>query len=388
LFKSPKTLCAPSCSVLQPVFSPLSLRPLSRASTWFVFFSRALRFRFYQIFKMVVKMGINGFGRIGRLVMRASLEKDNLQIVAINDPFIPIDYMVYMFKYDSTHGQFKGTVTHENGALIVNGKKVMVFNERDPANIPWQTAGADYVVESTGVFTKLAAAEAHIQGGAKKVVISAPSPDAPMFVMGVNHLNYEASMDIVSNASCTTNCLAPLAKVINDKFGIEEGLMTTVHAYTATQKTVDGPSAKAWRDGRGASQNIIPASTGAAKAVGKVIPELNGKLTGMAFRVPTPDVSVVDLTVRLKTGASYDDIKRAVKEASESPELKGFLGYTEDQVVSTDFTGDARSSIFDAGAGISLSPTFCKLISWYDNEVGYSNRVCDLISHMHSVDNA
>jgi len=337
---------------------------------------------------MVVKMGINGFGRIGRLVMRASLEKDNLQIVAINDPFIPIDYMVYMFKYDSTHGQFKGIVTHENGALIVNGKKVHVFNERDPANIPWSTAGAEYVVESTGVFTKVAAAEAHIKGGAKKVIISAPSPDAPMFVMGVNHLNYEASMDIVSNASCTTNCLAPLAKVINDKFGIEEGLMTTVHAYTATQKTVDGPSAKAWRDGRGASQNIIPASTGAAKAVGKVIPELNGKLTGMAFRVPTPDVSVVDLTVRLKTGASYDDIKRAVKEASESPELKGYLGYTEDQVVSTDFTGDARSSIFDAGAGISLSPTFCKLISWYDNEVGYSNRVCDLIAHMHSVDNA
>jgi len=337
---------------------------------------------------MVVKIGINGFGRIGRLVMRASLEKDNLQIVAVNDPFIPIDYMVYMFKYDSTHGQFKGTVTHENGALVVNGKKVMVFNERDPANIQWGSAGAEYVVESTGVFTKVAAAEAHIKGGAKKVVISAPSPDAPMFVMGVNHLNYESGMDIVSNASCTTNCLAPLAKVINDKFGIEEGLMTTVHAYTATQKTVDGPSAKAWRDGRGAHQNIIPASTGAAKAVGKVIPELNGKLTGMAFRVPTPDVSVVDLTVRLKNGASYDDIKRAIKEASESPELKGFLGYTEDQVVSADFTGDARSSIFDAGAGISLSPTFCKLISWYDNEVGYSNRVCDLISHMHSVDKA
>jgi len=320
--------------------------------------------------------------------MRASLEKDDLQIVAVNDPFIPIDYMVYMFKYDSTHGQFKGTVTHENGALVVNGKKVMVFNERDPANIQWGSAGAEYVVESTGVFTKVAAAEAHIKGGAKKVVISAPSPDAPMFVMGVNHLNYESSMDIVSNASCTTNCLAPLAKVVNDKFGIEEGLMTTVHAYTATQKTVDGPSAKAWRDGRGAHQNIIPASTGAAKAVGKVIPELNGKLTGMAFRVPTPDVSVVDLTVRLKNGASYDDIKRAIKEASESPELKGFLGYTEDMVVSSDFTGDVRSSIFDAGAGISLSPTFCKLISWYDNEVGYSNRVCDLISHMHSVDNA
>lgn len=337
---------------------------------------------------MVVKIGINGFGRIGRLVMRASLEKENLQVVAVNDPFIPIDYMVYMFKYDSTHGPFKGTVTHENGALVVNGKKVMVFNERDPAAIQWGSAGADYVVESTGVFTKVAAAEAHIKGGAKKVVISAPSPDAPMFVMGVNHQNYEASMDIVSNASCTTNCLAPIAKVVNDKFGIEEGLMTTVHAYTATQKTVDGPSAKAWRDGRGAHQNIIPASTGAAKAVGKVIPELNGKLTGMAFRVPTPDVSVVDLTVRLKTGASYDDIKRAIKEASESPELKGFLGYTDDMVVSSDFIGDTRSSIFDAGAGISLSSTFCKLISWYDNEVGYSNRVCDLITHMHSVDNA
>lgn len=337
---------------------------------------------------MVVQMGINGFGRIGRLVMRASLEKEGLQVVAVNDPFIPLDYMVYMFKYDSTHGRFKGAVTHEDGALIINGKRVLVYNERDPANIPWGTAGADYVVESTGVFTKIAAAEAHVKGGAKKVVISAPSPDAPMFVMGVNHLKYEPGMSIVSNASCTTNCLAPLAKVIDDKFGIEEGLMTTIHAYTATQKTVDGPSAKAWRDGRGAHQNIIPASTGAAKAVGKVIPHLNGKLTGMAFRVPTPDVSVVDLTVRLKTGGSYDDIKRALKEASESPELKGFLGYTEDMVVSSDFLGDTRSSIFDAGAGIQLSPTFVKLVSWYDNEYGYSHRVCDLISYMYSVDNA
>jgi len=279
-------------------------------------------------------------------------------------------------------------LSHEGGALIINGKKIAVFNQREPAQIPWAEAGADYVVESTGVFTKLATAEAHIKGGAKKVVISAPSPDAPMFVMGVNHLNYEASMDIVSNASCTTNCLAPLAKVIDDKFGIEEGLMTTVHAYTATQKTVDGPSAKAWRDGRGAHQNIIPASTGAAKAVGKVIPHLNGKLTGMAFRVPTPDVSVVDLTVKLKTEADYDSIKRAVKEASESPELKGFLGYTEEMVVSADFLGDTRSSIFDAGAGIALSSTFVKLISWYDNECGYSHRVCDLITHMHSVDSA
>merc|ERR1712002_168581 len=296
---------------------------------------------------------------------------------------IPIDYMVYMFKYDSTHGQFKGTVTHENGVLIVNGKKVMVFNERDPASIPWGNAGAEYVVESTGVFTKVAAAEAHIKGGARKVVISAPSPDAPMFVMGVNHLSYEASMDIVSNASCTTNCLAPLAKVVNDKFGIEEGLMTTVHAYTATQKTVDGPSAKAWRDGRGAHQNIIPASTGAAKAVGKVIPELNGKLTGMAFRVPTPDVSVVDLTCRLSKPASYAEIKEAVKKASHGP-MKGVLGYTEDQVVSSDFVGDTHSSIFDAGAGISLNDNFVKLISWYDNEFGYSHRVADLLMYMHT----
>merc|ERR1712033_83080 len=263
--------------------------------------------------------------------------------------------------------------------------KITVFNERDPANIPWQTAGADYVVESTGVFTKLAAAEAHIQGGAKKVVISAPSPDAPMFVMGVNHVNYEASMDIVSNASCTTNCLAPLAKVINDKFGIEEGLMTTVHAYTATQKTVDGPSAKDWRGGRTAGTNIIPSGTGAAKAVGKVIPDLNGKLTGMAFRVPTPDVSVVDLTVRLQKEASYEEICQKIKDASEGA-LKGILGYTDEDLVSTDFVGDERSSIFDAKAGIQLSKTFVKLVSWYDNEMGYSNRVIDLIKYMQSKD--
>merc|ERR1712168_1138753 len=333
------------------------------------------------------KIGINGFGRIGRLVLRSAIAK-GAQVVAINDPFIPLDYMVYMFKYDSTHGRFQGEVKHDGEFLYVNGAKIHVFGERDPANINWGSAGAEYVVESTGVFTTTEKASAHTANGAKKDIISAPSADAPMYVMGVNHEKYDPSQMVVSNASCTTNCLAPLAKVIHDNFGIVEGLMTTVHAVTATQKTVDGPSNKAWRDGRGAAQNIIPASTGAAKAVGKAIPELNGKLTGMAFRVPTPDGSVVDLTVRLKTGASYDDIKRAIKEASESPELKGFLGYSEDQVVSTDFTGDARSSIFDAGAGISLSPTFCKLISWYDNEVGYSNRVCDLITHMHSVDNA
>merc|ERR1712136_297412 len=339
------------------------------------------------------KIGINGFGRIGRLVLRAALSQ-GAQIVAINDPFIPLDYMVNMFKYDSTHvGLHRDENVRvsetEDGKLSINGNKITVFAEKDPKLIPWGSAGAEYVVEATGIFTTTETASVHLAGGAKKVIISAPSADAPLFVMGVNHENYNPETNhVVSNASCTTNCLAPLAKVIHDNFGIVEGLMTTVHAVTATQKTVDGPSNKAWRDGRGAAQNIIPASTGAAKAVGKVIPELNGKLTGMAFRVPTPDVSVVDLTVRLKTGASYDDIKRAVKEASESPELKGFLGYTEDQVVSTDFTGDARSSIFDAGAGISLSPTFCKLISWYDNEVGYSNRVCDLISHMHSVDNA
>merc|ERR1711915_454080 len=276
----------------------------------------------------------------------------------------------------------------DDTTLEIDGHSITVNSKRDPSEIPWGNYGAEYVVESSGVFTTTEKASAHIKGGAKKVIISAPSADAPMFVVGVNLDAYDPSMKIVSNASCTTNCLAPLAKVINDKFGIEEGLMTTVHAITATQKTVDGPSAKAWRDGRGTHQNIIPASTGAAKAVGKVIPELNGKLTGMAFRVPTPDVSVVDLTVKIKTGASYDDIKRAIKDASESPELKGFLGYTDDMVVSSDFTGDTRSSIFDAGAGISLSPTFCKLISWYDNEVGYSNRVCDLITHMHSVDNA
>ncbi|KAM8923772.1 glyceraldehyde-3-phosphate dehydrogenase [Pelodytes ibericus] len=330
-----------------------------------------------------IAVGINGFGRIGRLVTRAAFNSDKTNVVAINDPFIDLDYMVYMFKYDSTHGPFKGTVKAENGQLIVNDQAIRVFHERDPANIKWGDAGADYVVESTGVFTTIDKASTHLKGGAKHVIISAPSADAPMFVVGVNHEKYEKSLKVVSNASCTTNCLAPLAKVINDKFTIVEGLMTTVHAFTATQKTVDGPSGKLWRDGRGASQNIIPASTGAAKAVGKVIPELNGKLTGMAFRVPTPNVSVVDLTCRLEKPAKYDDIKAAIKAASEGP-LKGILGYTEDQVVSTDFNGDIRSSIFDAGAGIALNDHFVKLISWYDNENGYSHRVVDLIVYMAS----
>ncbi|XP_019637770.1 PREDICTED: glyceraldehyde-3-phosphate dehydrogenase-like isoform X1 [Branchiostoma belcheri] len=330
----------------------------------------------------MVKVGINGFGRIGRLVLRSALEKGQ-EVVAINDPFIQLDYMVYMFKYDSTHGRFKGELAADadSSSLVVNGKKIKVFNEMNPANIPWKDAGAEYIVESTGVFTTIAKAKAHLDAGARKVIISAPSADAPMFVMGVNEEKYEKSMDIVSNASCTTNCLAPLAKVINDNFGIEEGLMTTVHAFTATQKTVDGPSAKAWRDGRGAGQNIIPASTGAAKAVGKVIPELNGKLTGMAFRVPVPDVSVVDLTCRLKKGASYDEIKSVVKAASDGP-LKGYLGYTDEDVVSSDFMGDTHSSIFDAKAGIALTNNFVKLVSWYDNEFGYSCRVVDLIQYM------
>lgn len=305
-------------------------------------------------------------------------------MVAVNDPFISLDYMIYMFKYDSTHGQYKGSVEIANGKLVIDGQEIAVFNERDPAAIPWASAGATYVVESTGVFTTLEKAAAHHMGGAEKVVISAPSADAPMFVMGVNESSYSPDMKVVSNASCTTNCLAPLAKVMHDNFTILEGLMTTVHALTATQKTVDGPSGKDWRGGRGAGQNIIPSSTGAAKAVGKVIPELNGKLTGMAFRVPTPDVSVVDLTVRLEKGASYQEICDKIKEASETGPLKGILGYTEDLVVSTDFLGDDRSSIFDAKAGIQLSPTFVKLVSWYDNEFGYSNRVIDLIKYMQS----
>ncbi|KAG9471311.1 glyceraldehyde-3-phosphate dehydrogenase isoform X2 [Eleutherodactylus coqui] len=330
----------------------------------------------------MVKIGINGFGRIGRLVSRCAFERPKgVEVVAINDPFIDLDYMVYMFKYDSTHGRFKGTVCAENGKLVINGHAITVSHERDPANIKWADAGAVYVVESTGVFTTIDKASAHLKGGAKRVIISAPSADAPMFVVGVNHESYDNSLKVISNASCTTNCLAPLAKVIHDNFGIVEALMTTVHAYTATQKTVDGPSGKLWRDGRGAGQNIIPASTGAAKAVGKVIPALNGKCTGMALRVPTPNVSVVDLTARLEKPAKYEDIKAAVKKASEGP-MKGILGYTEEDVVSTDFNGDCHSSIFDAGAGIALNDHFVKLISWYDNEYGYSNRVVDLIAYI------
>jgi len=334
---------------------------------------------------MSVKVGINGFGRIGRLVLRASLANDDLQVVAVNDPFIDLDYMVYMFKYDSVHGQFKGSVEAKDGKLWVEGSPISVYSAKDPAQIPWSETEAEYVVESTGVFTTTDKAKAHLQGGAKKVVISAPSSDAPMFVCGVNLDAYKPEFQVVSNASCTTNCLAPLAKVMDDEFGVVEGLMTTVHATTATQKTVDGPSGKDWRAGRGAGQNIIPATTGAAKAVGKVIPHLNGKLTGMSFRVPTPDVSVVDLTVRIREPASYEDIKAAMKKHAKGG-MKGILGYTDDEVVSSDFVGDTRSSIFDARAGISLNPNFVKLIAWYDNEFGYSTRVCDLVAFIAKVD--
>jgi glyceraldehyde 3-phosphate dehydrogenase len=331
-----------------------------------------------------MKVGINGFGRIGRLVFRAAMNNPQVEIVGIND-LIEVDYMAYMLKYDSTHGRFNGEVSVENGHLKVNGKTIRVTAEKDPANLKWDAVGAEYVVESTGLFLEKEKAALHIKAGAKRVIMSAPAKDdTPTFVMGVNHLNYQASMDIVSNASCTTNCLAPVAKVLNDNFGIIEGLMTTVHAVTATQKTVDSPSAKDWRGGRGAYQNIIPSSTGAAKAVGLVIPELKGKLTGMSFRVPTPDVSVVDLTCRLEKSASYDTIKAAMKNASEN-EMKGILGYTEDEVVSNDFVGDARTSIFDAKAGISLNDNFVKIVSWYDNEWGYSNKVVDLICHMDTV---
>lgn len=332
----------------------------------------------------MAKVGINGFGRIGRLVMRVALER-GVDVVAINDPFIDLNYMVYMFKYDSTHGQFKGEVKHDGHKLIVNGHAISVYGERDPAAIPWKNDATEYVVESTGCFTTIDKASAHLKGGAKKVIISAPSADAPMYVMGVNEDKYDKSHHVISNASCTTNCLAPLAKVINDNFGIVEGLMTTVHAYTATQKTVDGPSNKDWRGGRTAAQNIIPSSTGAAKAVGKVIPALNGKLTGMAFRVPTPNVSVVDLTVRLEKGASYDEIKKVVKAAADGP-LKGILFYTEDEVVSSDFNTSSYSSVFDAKAGIALNDHFVKLVSWYDNEYGYSNRVVDLIKYAYKKD--
>ena len=331
-----------------------------------------------------MKVGINGFGRIGRLVFRAAMKKNNIEIVGIND-LLDVDYIAYMLKYDSTHGIFDGEVNVKDGKLVVNGKSIRVTSEPNTADLKWSEVGAEYVVESTGLFLTKEKVQGHILAGAKRVVMSAPSKDdTPMFVMGVNNKSYKADMSIVSNASCTTNCLAPIAKVLNDKFGIAEGLMTTVHATTATQKTVDGPSKKDWRGGRGAGQNIIPSSTGAAKAVGKVIPELNGKLTGMSFRVPTADVSVVDLTCRLSKPASYEDIKKAMKDASEG-ELKGILGYTEDAVVSTDFLGDSRTSIFDAGAGISLNDNFVKVVSWYDNEWGYSTKVLELLIYMDTV---
>lgn len=329
---------------------------------------------------MAINVGINGFGRIGRLVLRAAATRDDINVVAIND-LLDLDYIAYMFKYDSTHGRFDGTVEVVGDKLLVNGQEIRVTSERNPADLAWDAVSTDVVIESTGLFLTKETAEKHLQAGAKKVVMSAPSKDdTPMFVMGVNHTEY-AGQTIVSNASCTTNCLAPLAKVLNDEFGIVDGLMTTVHATTATQKTVDAPSAKDWRGGRGASQNIIPSSTGAAKAVGKVIPSLNGKLTGMAFRVPTANVSVVDLTVNLDKPASYEKICEVMKSASEGS-MKGILGYTEDAVVSQDFIGDTQSSIFDASAGISLTDNFVKLISWYDNEVGYSNRVLDLVAHI------
>jgi glyceraldehyde 3-phosphate dehydrogenase len=332
-----------------------------------------------------IRIGINGFGRIGRLVMRVALTRPDIEVVAVNDPFIKGDYMSYMFKYDSTHGRYSGSVEGDDAGLYVDGKKIEIFDKMSPSDIPWGDYNVDYVVESTGVFCSLEKAQAHIDAGAKKVIISAPSPDAPMFVMGVNHEGYSPDMNIVSNASCTTNCLAPLVKVIDDKFGFKEGLMTTVHATTATQKTVDGPSMKDWRGGRGASANIIPSSTGAAKAVGKVLPALDGKITGMAFRVPTSDVSVVDLTFRINSSASYEDVMDALKEASEGS-MKGVLGFTKDDVVSTDFTGDSHSSIVDAKAGIQLTDDFLKVVSWYDNEWGYSNRVVDLLTYMSSVE--
>ncbi|SHJ51704.1 glyceraldehyde 3-phosphate dehydrogenase [Tangfeifania diversioriginum] len=331
-----------------------------------------------------IKIGINGFGRIGRLVFRAAVAKENVEVVGIND-LIDVDYIAYMLKYDSTHGRFNGEISVDNGMLVVNGKKIRVTSEPNPADLKWGEVGAEYVVEATGLFLTKEKAQGHIQAGAKKVVMSAPSKDdTPMFVMGVNHKNYTNDMEFVSNASCTTNCLAPVAKVLHDNFGIVEGLMTTCHATTATQKTVDGPSKKDWRGGRGAGQNIIPSSTGAAKAVGKVIPELNGKLTGMALRVPTPNVSVVDLTVRLDKGAPYEDICAAMKKASEG-ELKGVLGYTEEAVVSNDFLGESRTSVFDAGAGIGLNDNFVKVVSWYDNEWGYSTKVVELVEYMDSV---
>lgn len=332
----------------------------------------------------MINIGINGFGRIGRLAFRKAVERDNMQVVAIND-LLDVDYLAYMLKYDSVHGKFNGEVDVNNGKLIVNGNEIRISAERNPEDLKWDEVGADYVMECTGIFKTIEQANKHIIGGAKKVVISAPSPDAPMFVMGVNHHKLTKEDTIFSNASCTTNCLAPIVKILHDNFGVVEGLMTTVHATTATQKTVDGPSSKDWRGGRAAIHNIIPSSTGAAKAVGKVIPEMNGKLTGMSFRVPTMDVSVVDLTVRLEKPTSYDAIKKAMKGASEN-EMKGILGYTEDAVVSQDFVGDTRTSIFDAEAGIALNDNFVKVVSWYDNEMGYSTKIVDLIEHAASLD--
>ncbi|EAW15007.1 type I glyceraldehyde-3-phosphate dehydrogenase [Aspergillus clavatus NRRL 1] len=335
--------------------------------------------------QMVVKVGINGFGRIGRIVFRNSFTHDDVEVVAVNDPFIDLNYAKYMLKYDSTHGRFEHDVLQEDGHLVIQNRKVKFYTERDPANIPWKESGAEYIVESTGVFTTVEKAKAHLQGGAKKVIISAPSADAPMYVMGVNEEKYDGTPDVVSNASCTTNGLAPLVKVINDKFGFVEGLMTAVHAYTASQKLVDGPSSKDWRGGRAAAENIIPSSTGAAKAVGKVIPELQGKVTGMSMRVPTSDVSVVDLTCRIEKSATYEQIVDAIKEASNGP-LKGIMSFTEDDVVSKDIIGNPHSSIFDVKAGISLNSNFIKVVSWYDNEWGYSRRVLDLVVHVAGVD--
>ena len=334
---------------------------------------------------MSVKIGINGFGRIGNLSFQAAMAKEGVEVVAINDPFIAADYMAYMTKYDTVHGKFEGTVEERDGNLVVNGNVIKVFNEMDPKNIPWGELGVEYVLECSGVFTTMEKAQAHIDAGAKKVLISAPSKDAPMFVMGVNNTEYKPEMNIVSNASCTTNCLAPLAKVINDNFGIKSGLMTPVHSTTATQKTVDGASKKDWRGGRAAAANIIPSSTGAAKAVGKVIPSLNGKLTGMSFRVPTVDVSVVDLTCNLEKPTTYEEICRVMKNAAEN-EMKGIVGYTDEPVVSSDFVHDSRTSIFDSTAGIMLTDTFVKLVAWYDNEWGYSNKLVDLACYMASVD--
>lgn len=332
-----------------------------------------------------MKLAINGFGRIGRLAFQVAVEK-GLDVVAINDPFLSPDYMAYMVKYDTVHGRFNGEVSHDDNHIIINGKKTVIYSEMDPVNVPWGKHDIDIVLECSGAFTDTEKAQKHIEAGAKKVVISAPSKDAPMFVMGVNNEKYTSDLKIISNASCTTNCLSLIAKVLNDNFGIEEGLMTTVHSTTATQKTVDGSSKKDWRGGRAAAANIIPSSTGAAKAVGKVIPELNGKLTGMAFRVPTIDSSVVDLTVNLKTSTTYEEICRVMKEAAEG-ELKGILGYTEDDVVSSDFIHDPRTSIFDAKAGIMLTDKFVKVVSWYDNEWGYSNKLIELAMYTYGVDN-